>query len=274
MKNSLLHRSVLAVTLLALTGGLGLAQSDKSKGSLDCQDNWNSGRRASHCEIKEVTLSPTGTTISVDAGQNGGVSVKGWDRNEILVRARVQTGAPTQSEAESLAQQIRIETVGKIYSTGPERRDGYNWSVSYEVFVPSRSDLSLQAHNGGIVISDVHGKIEFNGLNGGVVLRRVGGSVRGGTTNGGLVVELSGDRWDGEELDVKTTNGGIVMSVPDNYSAHLQTATVNGNISIDFPEVVHGKSKQLAVNLGSGGAIVRAVTTNGGVKIKRTSMAF
>jgi DUF4097 and DUF4098 domain-containing protein YvlB len=102
-------------------------------------------------------------------------------------------------------------------------------------------------------------------------LWRVGGSVRGGTTNGGLVVELAGDRWDGEALDVKTTNGGIVMSVPENYSAHLETGTVNGGLSVDFPITVQGRlTRELAINLGAGGATVRAMTTNGGVRIKRT----
>jgi DUF4097 and DUF4098 domain-containing protein YvlB len=137
--------------------------------------------------------------------------------------------------------------------------------------VPRRSDLSLEAHNGGIAIADVNGRIDFTALNGGVVLRRVGGSVHGSTTNGGIVVDLAGDRWDGETLDVRTTNGGIVISVPENYSAHLETGTVNGGLSIDFPVTVQGKiSRELAVNLGSGGPTVRAMTTNGGVRIRRT----
>jgi DUF4097 and DUF4098 domain-containing protein YvlB len=128
----------------------------------------------------------------------------------------------------------------------------------------------LEANNGGIVIADVQGTVNFNGVNGGVVLKRVGGNVHGATTNGGLVVELSGDRWNGESLDVETTNGGIVMSVPENYSAHLETRTVNGSLDIDFPVTVPGRiTKELTVDLGSGGATVRAVTTNGGVKIKR-----
>ena len=94
--------------------------------------------------------------------------------------------------------------------------------------------------------------------------------MRGSTTNGGLVIELAGDRWDGETLDVSTTNGGIVMTVPDNYSAHLETGTVNGGINVDFPVTVQGPiNKQLAVNLGSGGATVKATTTNGGVRIRR-----
>jgi DUF4097 and DUF4098 domain-containing protein YvlB len=51
----------------------------------------------------------------------------------------------------------------------------------------------------------------------------------------------------------------------------LQTGTVNGSISVDFPVTVQGRlTKELALNLGSGGATVKAMTTNGGVRIKRT----
>ena len=117
----------------------------------------------------------------------------------------------------------------------------YHWDVSYEVFVPRRADLSLETQNGGISIAEVNGRIDFTALNGGVVLKRVGGAVRGSTTNGGLVIELSGDRWDGESLDVSTTNGGVIMSVPENYSANLQTGTVNGSVNVDFPVTVQGR---------------------------------
>lgn len=133
-----------------------------------------------------------------------------------------------------------------------------------EVFVPRRADLSLETQNGGIAIADVNGRIDFTALNGGIVLKRVGGAVRGSTTNGGLVIELSGDRWDGENMDVS------IMSVPENYSAHLQTGTVNFSVNVEFPVTVQGRiTKQIALDLGSGGASVRAMTTNGGVHLKR-----
>jgi hypothetical protein len=263
--------ALLVFTIVSLAAGA--ASTQKKEGSLDCRDgsSWNNDRLQNHCEIREQTL-PMGGIITVDAGRNGGVSVKGWDRSEILVRSRVQTAAPTQAEAEELAKQVKVDTGGlRIHATGPADQRDSNWSVSYEIFVPRRSDLSLAAHNGGISISDVNGKIEFSALNGGVSLRRVGGNVHGSTTNGGLAVELSGDRWDGEELDVKTTNGGVSMSVPENYSAHLETGTVNGNVSVDFPVTVQGRiTKELSVNLGSGGATVRAMTTNGGIRLKRS----
>lgn len=274
-----LGRSVLVAALVATAGGSGLAQkSEKLKakdGSLSCRDqNWHNDRLVGNCEVREQTLAPSGGTIGIDGRQNGGVSVKGWDQNQVLVRARVQTGAPTAAEAEALSREIRIETGGaKIFASGPENRQNYHWDVSYEVFVPRRADLSIETHNGGIAISEVNGRIDFSATNGGVVLRRVGGAVRGSTTNGGLMIELTGDRWDGETLDVSTTNGGVVMSIPENYSAHLETGTVNGGISVDFPVSVtqDRRSRELAVNLGSGGATVKARTTNGGVRIQRAS---
>ena len=268
---SFVGRSVLIAALLALTGVSVLAQGSKG-GSLSCRDNnWYNDRLVGNCEIREQTLAPSGGTIAIDGRQNGGVSVKGWDQHQVLVRARIQTGASTQDEAVALGRQIRIETSGaKIFASGPESRKNYHWDVSYEVFVPRRADLSLETQNGGISIADVNGRIDFTALNGGVVLKRVGGEVRGSTTNGGLIIELTGDRWDGQSLDVSTTNGGVIMSIPENYSANLQTGTVNGSVNVDFPVTVQGRiSKQVALNLGSGGALVKAMTTNGGVRLKR-----
>lgn len=263
-----LRRSALILMMTTATALSVFADQDKS---MACRDDWNNDRQSTHCEIKEQTL-PAAGLISVDGRQNGGVSVKGWDRNEILVRAKIQTTAPSQAEADAIAGQISIQTAGaKIFATGPENGRGHSWSVSYEIFVPRRSDLSLVSHNGGIAIADVQGRMDFSAVNGGVSLKRVGGTVRGGTTNGGLSIELAGDRWDGEELDVKTTNGGISMSMPENYSAHLETGTVNGHLSIDFPVTVQGRiSREIAVNLGGGGPTVRAMTTNGGVRIRRS----
>ena len=266
-----------ALAALAILGFIAVVTAQKkSESSLECRDGRGNDRLQSHCEIKEQTL-PAGGIITVDGKQNGGISIKGWERNEVLVRSRIQTQAPTQAEADQLAREVRVETAGlSIHAEGPQPREDYQWYVSYEIFVPRRSDLSLQAHNGGISISDVSGRIDFKTLNGGVTLRRVGGAVRGSTTNGGVHVELAGVRWDGEELNVKTTNGGVNIAMPNNYSAHLETSTMNGNVSSDFPMNVplteRGRMpKDISVDLGSGGSPIRVTTTNGGVRVARSS---
>jgi len=267
-----------ALAALALVGFIGVAPAQKkSESSLECRDGRGNDRLQSHCEIKEQTL-PAGGIITVDGKQNGGISIKGWERSEVLVRSRIQTQAPTQAEADQLAREVHVETAGlSIHAEGPQPREDYQWYVSYEIFVPRRSDLSLHAHNGGISISDVSGRIDFKTMNGGVTLRRVGGAVRGSTTNGGVHVELAGARWDGEELNVKTTNGGVNIAMPNNYSAHLETSTVNGNVSSDFPMNVplteRGRlPKDISVEIGSGGSPIRVTTTNGGVHVGLSSM--
>ena len=68
--------------------------------------------------------------------------------------------------------------------------------------------------NGGVSIHDVTGNLEFKTVNGGVSLHHVGGYAHGRTTNGGVSIELGGDRWDGQGLDVTTTNGGVSLRVP------------------------------------------------------------
>jgi len=46
---------------------------------------------------------------------------------------------------------------------------------------------------------------------------------------------------------------------------------VNGGISLDFPVTVQGRiGRSLDIELGEGGATVRAMTTNGGVRIVRS----
>lgn len=266
-----------AVAIISLVSVLAAQEKKAVQKSLDCQDRTIEDRLKVHCEIKETTL--TAGAINVDAGRNGGVAVKGWDRNEVLVRYRIETRAPTKDEADQLASQISLDSSNRrVHAEGPEGREDHYWSVSYEVFVPYRTDLSLQAQNGGIAINDVQGKLEFNTTNGGVHLRGVGGTVRGGTTNGGLHVDLTGMRWEGETLDVKTTNGGVHLSIPNGYSAHLETGTTNGRISFGFPVNAPTNERgryanQVSTDLGSGGPTVRVITMNGSVHVGRPSVS-
>jgi DUF4097 and DUF4098 domain-containing protein YvlB len=263
-------RTALLCAALGLVASTALAQGAYSLTCHD-QDNSYTDARFRNCEVKEQTIAASGGALSVDGRQNGGIAVKGWERNETLVRYRVQTQANTQAEADTLASQVQVTTAnGQIRAEGPETSGRAHWDVSYEIFVPRQTDLSLQTHNGGISISGVRGRISFEALNGGVSLKRLGGNVTGETVNGGLSVELTGGNWDGEGLNVKTTNGGLSVSVPDNYSAHLETGTVNGHLAVS-PSIaeIARETRQLSLNLGAGGTNLRIYTTNGGVSIRR-----
>lgn len=236
-----------------------------------CRHQYWGGRRGHYCETREYTIPANRDPVAVDAAPNGAVRVEGWDKDQILVRAIVNVRAWNDEDAEDLAKHVTVTfDHGTIASDGPSVDHDENWSVSFEIYVPKRSNLDLHSMNGSIAITQVTGDIRFQTMNGSVHLTDLAGNVDGHTTNGGVHVELAGSRWEGKGLDVETTNGAVDMAVPEGYAARLETGTVNGGLDVDFPVMVQGRiSRRISVDIGGGGPTVRAVTTNGGVRIRR-----
>ena len=254
--------------------GPSLAQlQDNSQKEMACQSGGYDSDGVRHCEVREQTLPAVGR-LSVDATRNGGVTVKGWLRNEVLVRTRVEASADNEGAAASLASRVYVDgSSGEVRATGPESIDDKNswWSVSYEIFVPQNTDLTTTARNGGIAISDVRGLIRFEGRNGGVHLKRLAGDVSGSTVNGGVQIELTGTIWDGRQLEVTTQNGGVHVTMPSSYSARVQAETERGGFQSDFPVTVEGnvRPRRLEFNVGAGGPLIHVTTTNGRVSFTR-----
>jgi hypothetical protein len=245
---------------------------DNSEKQMTCQNGGYDSDRARRCEIREQSVPAVGR-LNVDASRNGGVSIKGSLRGDVLVRARIDASADTAAAAAQLASQVSIDSSGgQVRAMGPEALDNAGWSVSYEIFVPQNTDLTLKAYNGGISISDVRGQIHFEGHNGGVHLRRLAGDVTGSTVNGGVDVELAGTMWDGRQLEVSTTNGGVSVAMPSLYSAHIQAETRAGGVQSDFPVALEANARPHRVdfNVGAGGPLIHITTTNGRVNLKRT----
>jgi hypothetical protein len=266
-------RAFAALALLALVSIPAAAQRRTT--SADWRDDcsrWDGDRDYEHyCSIAESTIAAPSGTLTVDGRTNGGVTIFGSSRRDILVRAKIQTNARSRERAEAIVKEITIHTDGgRIYAEGPENRGREWWSVSFEVELPSRSDLDLRANNGGISVADVTGTLRMETRNGGIHLESVNGDVVAETTNGGLHVDLDGDGWVGKGLDAVTTNGGVHLAVGRGYSAHLETGTVNGGVDIDFPVTVQGKiGRRITTDLGKGGPTIRVITTNGGVDVRR-----
>ena len=252
--------------------GRGAWSAQRAIGDNPCADaeRWNDDNYR-HCEVREERL-PAGP-LAVDAGQNGGIRVEGWDGNDILVRAVIQASARDEAQARQLSGQVQVGTgSGRVSATGPDRGNREWWSVSYRISVPHRTDLELKASNGGITIANVTGAITFDTTNGGVRLADLSGHVNGRTRNGGVTVMLGGTQWDGEGLDVETSNGGVTLSIPTPYNAQLETRTVNGGFRFDYPLTLQGElspRRGISTTLGSGGPPVRVRTTNGGLRLQK-----
>jgi hypothetical protein len=265
---------LLSFLLLVGVAPQGAAQRSRSveRWLDDCRSGrWGDRDRDHYCDVRQQTI-PARSQLRVDGRENGGIEIIGADRNDILVISKIQAEAGSERDAKDIADQIKVEIGDDIRADGPTRRWRSSWSVSYEIHVPRKISLDLSATNGGISIENVDGRLEFETTNGGISLTGVAGNVRGSTSNGGVDVELTGDRWSGEGLDVRTTNGGVELAIPANYNARLETGTVNGGMDIGFPVTVQGRlNRRLTTQLGDGGPPIRVTTTNGGVVLRRRS---
>ena len=282
MKNSSSYIFRLAlIAAVFMLGGLAIqAQNkadvkEKNKGGF-CSDNnsWSSDNKESFRELREMNVA-AGGVIDADAGRNGGISVKGENRSDVLVRACVQAWGETMDAAKAAVASVKVSTAGAIRADGPEES---NYSVSFEILVPRSTDVRLKAHNGGISISSVDGNLEFETTNGGVHLDNVSGDVKGRTVNGGVNVALTGNTWRGNGLDVQTSNGGVHLTMPDNYAANFEAGTVNGGFSSDVAglstekdERGRSRATRVATSINGGGAPIRVTTTNGGIHISSNS---
>jgi hypothetical protein len=242
-----------------------------------CGDDWSGGDRSSVnvCESREFTLTPE-ATLQIDGSPNGGVSVTGWDRDEIQVRALVRSWDRNEDAARDRLDEIEIDTDGVLEAHGPYVRNSWwpfgrgngGWNVSFEIVAPHDTDLWIETVNGGISVADMRGHLDVETVNGGISLADVSATARARTVNGGISATFSDDTFDGDVFDVSTTNGGIVMRIPEDFPARLDAETVNGGVSSDFPVTREGaRNREVSATWGSGGPLIRARTVNGGVQI-------
>lgn len=273
-------RTAYAAAALAalLTSGLGAAPTPQQGNPNDpwCQDggrdiSWGD-QRENYCEVREFTVPASGATLTVNAEPNGGIAVEGGDRRDIVVRARINATARTMEEARAMASRIDVvATAERVEATGPQNlRDREGWSVSYRIAAPRATNLSLRSTNGGITINNVRSEMKLRTVNGGLSLTRAGGNIEGSTSNGGIKVTLDGSTWDGQGLDLTTSNGGVTVDIPASYSVRLDAGTTNGGLNVDLPNVTLDtrRGRTLVTDLGSGGPTLRIRTSNGGVHLR------
>jgi len=262
------HRSFIPAALVLLAASSTVPARAETEEDWCREDGWDSKPR--YCEVRESSFQP-GSELTVDARPNGGIKVRSTDGTEVRLRAKVVATADSEAEARDLAREVRIETGGMVRAVGPAsgRRRGF-W-VSFRLEVPRGVRVSLQADNGGISLRDFSGTAELHTVNGGLHISRAAGDVQGETVNGGVHVDLSGTRWQGEGLNVRTTNGGLHVTLPSDYNARLEMGTVNGGVHSDIPPTTKRRytGGRIDTDLGQGGPPVRIETTNGGIHLSQ-----
>ena len=198
-----------------------------------CTESRDSDRGRA-CEVRDSRLPAPVGPLTVDASPNGGIRVEAWDQADVLVRAVVQTYGDDDAEAKALlphASRSPRPARGSA-AEGPERSDGSRrggWSVSFRIWAPRQHGAGADAP--GTAASRCTACTASRASPPRTAASR---STRSADTSSAARATAAstcasrGARWEGDGLDVETTNGGVSMAIPSGYSAALETGTVNG----------------------------------------------
>ena len=169
----------------------------------------------------------------------------------------------------------RDKTPGRCHRGGVSSESTGWWHgsharINFEVQVPRGVGFHALTTNGNVLGHNLASVVEASTTNGNVDVS-TSEWASATTTNGGIQVSIGNAKWNGE-LEEKTTNGSVDVTLPGSAEFKLDAATTNGGIHTDFPITVQGSfnSKRLSGTVGGGGRELRVVTTNGGIKLTKS----
>jgi hypothetical protein len=216
--------------------------------------------------------------------------VRGWDRPDYSVEACKVAVGETRAAAEQALRGISItRSAGRFSSSGPSSSDS-NWEVYFIVHTPKDANLSLETKNGPISIENVTGTLKVRSTSGPVSLRDASGILDVHTTNGPISfsggggeahliaqngpisLDLTGDVWNGSQLEARTMNGPVSLAMAETFHSGVRLETdghgpISCAISACQNAWTNTASDQRVIQFNGSQDTVRVSTSNGPVSI-------
>ena len=213
---------------------------------------------------------------------DGPIEIHGWNSNIVVLNAIIH-GKSAESVA---AVKINVDSdpslVAVHTTVGPQvtdvssfadwlKNDNGHASVDYTVYLPLGARLEdVRNIDGAVDIDGMTGDITASTVDGAARVKNAAGNLKLSTVDGSITADMD-KLGQGQTVALKTVDGRIRLTLPDNTDANFSIATIDGDISSDFPELAAKKalpaSSHLSGSLGNGGARVTADTVDGAVEI-------
>lgn len=203
---------------------------------------------------------------------NGSVEIVAWDKPEVSLQA--EKSANTN---EGLARiHLRIDSTARRLTVKTEYEKKWrfwetmNAQVHYKLMVPAGVSLDkISVVNAGIHVDGVQGSVELEAVNGNVEAENLRGNGQFETVNGSIRVSYAALPASGR-VSLETVNGTCRLALPDNAAFDLETGTVNGRVTCDFPITLGSSDKrELRGSVNGGGARVTLESVNGSLTVER-----
>ncbi len=213
------HRIVLALSIASV---LIAAGCDIHTGS------WGGQSRFERTATGQRPLL-AGSTLDVETSA-GSITITGADVADCNIVATITGYAPTEEEAQELAEQVAIEmeTIGstlKVRADKPHTGNNQSISVSYRIVVPQQTNVDCHSSYGSLDLANIDGTVTARTSSGSVDAEQIRGSANLSSSYGSITCE----RFSNGDLVVKTSSGKVTIS--DATFGRCDAATSYGSVT-------------------------------------------
>jgi hypothetical protein len=258
--------------------------------------------------VEELHLEPPAGGLLRLHNANGKTRVCGEDRRDIEVRVAKTARAESSEAANRLLEQIHVASAENDGALELEVEIPRKWNrrgcANVEVHLPRETHVELTAVNGRVEIAGLRGRVRARSSNGSACITDIVGNIEVATSNakvccsgtcGRLIARSSNGKIEIDEhrgsVDASTSNGLIRACLEEVGKEGVQLATSNGRIVLELPEKVNADvdirvdngiirndrrlrraaretNGRLSGQLGSGGALIKLRTSNGSIAMR------
>jgi hypothetical protein len=256
-----------AAVVVALACALAAAACDPSRRGGEkaaASDEW----------VRSYPLADGGELQLV--GARGSVVVTGTGGSGVEIRAERVARAATEASARELLPRIGIRedvTPDRIVLQTEGLSGiviGVEVAVNYHVTLPASARLHVRT-DGDVTVSGMAGRAVVASTNGTVAMKGITGGVEVRAVNGNVSVDLAALGPDPVEL--RSTNGDLVLNIPRDSNAYLLANFTNGKIGMEdvtFQPVGEQTGRRVRGRINAGGTPIELTTVNGNIQLHQT----
>jgi DUF4097 and DUF4098 domain-containing protein YvlB len=227
--------AIVALVLFSLAAGLR-AQAKEWNAKASRTETFNASG-----DLKSLAVETVNGRVEIVAGTTfrADVEVTAWgatdseakkNLGEIKVRFENENGALSLFTEEP---GVRVRRSGHGWDVRGRGEDRRRSETKYRVTVPAGMAVNVSAVNGGVSMTGVSAPVDLTTVNGKITLEGGRGDAKLNTVNGAIAASFT-DLPKGANLDLRTVNGGIALTLPAKAGFRFEGHTMSGEILSSF----------------------------------------
>jgi len=245
----------------------------------------------------EVRRFGYGGTVTVVGAPRGSITIEGWSKNEVELRAEIEVQATTEQDLAKLAavngflldddlNHLSVLTTGmhdKSYmrraaKNFPKQLLGLPWKIDYYLKVPSTTQLEINSGSGVLKVSGVEGAIRLGAPQTDATLTLTGGVVNATFGLGTVQVRIPVRSWRGGGLQIELASGELNVELPAGFNGDIDSDILrSGKIENSYPGLetrdrTAFSDRSIHARAGSGGAYLKLTVGAGTIRLVKTGM--